>query len=127
MEAIRNSSVKLCLEGYLECLGVPQRELRLVGLPVMNGRHQVAIIFILERIGSISLLVVNFASGVSLSKRHLPNNFVRLLIEFDETGEAFILLFRFGLWNMVVSKKAAREVQIPALVPVVVRIQDRKL
>ena len=84
VESVRNAGSEVSFYDNLESFGVPHNELRLVRLPVVNGRHQIAIILIFRRIWAISLLIVKLTAGVSLSKACLFDNLILHLIKFDE-------------------------------------------
>lgn len=97
MESVGNTGSKVGFNDDLECFGVPHNELRLVRFPVVNCRHEVAIVLIFGGIGAISLLVVKLATGVSFSKAHLFDNFILLLVKFDEASEVHIFDLDFTL------------------------------
>lgn len=82
VESVWNSCFEVGFENNFQGFGVPHYELAFVSFPIVNGCHEVAVIFILTRVRTIALLVIYFTTSMTFAETHLFDNFIFLLIKF---------------------------------------------
>ena len=130
VESIWNPRVKVCFHSNLTSLGIPHDKLALVRLPIMNGCHQVPVVFVSQWVGAVSLLVVDFPTSMTLPKTDSLNNLIGLRIKFDEAGEVHVVILSLRSWPssvLILTLISKSKIAVARFVSDVILIQIRKL